>query len=468
MNFRSMASQLFNRTRFRKKPGVTFNGNRDLYEALGYPTELCAEDYRAEYERNGVAARIVEAYPKDTWRGGAELIEDEDLDTVTEFEQAFFDLDQRLNIWDVFERADILAGLGQYAIVVIGAPGKLDEPLTHASPDDIAYLTPYSEEDAPVKEIETDEANPRFGRPTTYEIRRTVTTMKTYSAAALIGKRVHYTRVLHIIDGLLDDEINGTPRLKRVWNRLIDLEKVTGGGAEAYWKRADGGLQLDLDPTLELDDDAETELREQVDDYVHGLKRVMTTRGLKINRLGSDVAGFKDPASAIFDQISAATGIPQRILMGSERGQLASSQDRTNWDERVAARRTGWAEVRVVRPFVLQLIALGALPQPKQYDVRWSPTQTLDDMQRAELADKYANINQKAGQEVVTLNEIRTRALGFPRIEEVSEEPRQPKQDPTAASAKKGEVVWKHVHRAADRFRPKGKAYRQASVQRGA
>jgi hypothetical protein len=32
----------------------------------------------------------------------------------------------------------------------------------------------------------------------------------------------------------------------------MDLEKVVGGGAEAFWRRADRGMQLDLDPTIDV------------------------------------------------------------------------------------------------------------------------------------------------------------------------------------------------------------------------
>jgi hypothetical protein len=162
--------------------------------------------------------------------------------------------------------------------------------------------------------------------------------------------------VLHIADGLLDDNVFGEPRLQCIWNRLDDLEKVAGGGAEAFWRRADAGIQFDLDPTLELDEPAKESMKKQIEAYEHEMKRMLTTRGVKINQLGSDVADFSNSVNSIISLISAGTGIPQRVLMGSEQAKLASKMDRSNWDERVEDRRKDYAAPHVVRPFIDRMI----------------------------------------------------------------------------------------------------------------
>lgn len=427
-----LATTLINRSRFANVAGITFGGKRDLYEALGYQRQLFPMDYRSRYNRNGVAARIVECKPQDTWRGGGQLMENDDPSTDTPFETAWDELNKRLRVWPLFEKVDILAGIGRYAIIVLGAPGVMEEPLEKCSAQELKYLSVYAEEDAVVAEFETDQFNERYGLPKIYNITRTA--VKTTAGTSTVttkgpGKRVHWSRVQHVADGLLDDQVYGTPRLERCWNLLDDLEKVTGGGAEAFWKRADGGLQLDLDPMMDLDDAAVEEMKQQTEDYVHGLKKVVRTRGMSMNRLGSDVANFKDPVDSVISQISAGTGIPQRVLMGSEQGKLAADQDSIKYYRSIEARRLAFAETHVVRPFVNRMIELGVLPPSKEYVVQFSQIRTMDDDEKALLASKWAQLNTLPGGIVVLPNEIRERCLGLQPLTPAE----LPKPEPVAA-----------------------------------
>jgi hypothetical protein len=453
----------------------TFGGKRDLYKALGYKREIELSDYRSRFRRNEVANRIVKALPVATWRGGVQLVEDEDPTTETEFEAAWEDLDQRLKVSEVFQRADKLAGIGRYAIILIGAPGELDQPLENAGPEEIVYLQPYCEEDATIGEFEIDVTSPRFGLPKFYNVKRTNMMSPTAINTPTIGRRVHWTRVMHVADGLLDDNIFGEPRLECVWNRLDDLEKVAGGGSEAFWKRADPGIQWDLDPTLEFGEDdgvaEKAKVQKQIDEFEHDLRRQVFTRGVKANVLDAGVADFNQQVASLMSLISAGTGIPQRVLMGSEQGKLAAKQDRANWDNRVSDRQKDFADPYVVRPFVQRLIDLGALPEPVDgFDVKWSSISVMDDEQRATIAGNWANLNSQAGETVVLPDEIREQVLGLAPLAEVADGATRipaagPAPAPTAASAKGG-PAWKHVHQVADRFRSSRLTHHEKLVRR--
>lgn len=407
---RTAASALVTRAAWLQQAGKTFDGARDLYTVLGYKREIRPENYRARYERGGLAARIVETFPNATWRGGGELVEDDDPDVSTTFEQAWDALNGRLGIWSVFRRTDILAGLGRYAVLLLGAPGLMEEPLKKFKADDLRYLQPFAEEDAHIASFVDDVEDPRYGLPLTYNLRRTTASSL---GRANFSRVVHYSRCIHVADNCLDDTVYGLPRLQRVWNYLDDLDKISGGGAEAFWKRADQGMQINIDPETKFTPDDKTELTEQVEEYIHGLRRVIRTRGVEINPLGSDVAALS-PIDPILSLIAATIGIPQRILMGSERGELASSQDKSNFDDSTQDRRTGFASPMVVRPFVDLLIGMGALPQPKQYEARWPDIDDLNDSQKADMAMKWAGLNGAMGEVVVKGNEIRDQVLGLP------------------------------------------------------
>jgi len=415
---RALGSVLSSRAGLASSAGITFSGSRDLFTALGYKKDLVARDYRDRYKRNGIAGRVVEALPKATWRGKIELVEDEDPDTETTFEAAWNELSKRLNIWSTLLRTDTLAGLGRYSVLLIGAPGDLEAELPNiGNIDGVLYLSPFSEDDASIDTLVDDTSDPRYGQPLKYKFKRLATGLSQGT------KLVHWSRVLHVADGILDEQIYGEPRLERVWNNLDDLEKVAGSGSEAFWLRAHQGYQLDVPPEVEMSETDMTSLSDEVDEYIHGIRRFMRTRGVELTALGSDVANFANQVDAIITLIAGSTGIPKRILVGSEMGELASTQDRTNWHERIDDRREQYAEPQIIRPFVDRLIQYGALPAPIEYEVRWPQIQNLNDEEKAGVADKLAGLNKKIGETVITGAEIRDRILQLPMLEEIVDEP---------------------------------------------
>jgi hypothetical protein len=390
---------------------------RDLYDALGYTRKLTPIDYKSRYERGGVAERIVEAFPRATWSSGARIQETDDPEDLTEFERATEELFRRLDIWSRLLRADILAGLGRYSVVLIGARGELKSPLpTMAGEDSVLYLTPIHEDNADINTNVTKTSDPRFNLPETYQLK----------LSQQISKETHWTRVIHMSDGLLEDDIFGKPRLRAVWNYLDDLEKIVGGGAEAAWKRMDPGMQLDLDPEVELTTAEEEALNDEVEEYMHNVRRVMRTRGVELTMLASAVPGFAQNVGIVLKLISAATGIPSRILTGSERGEMASTQDRNNWNDRVAERRREYAEP-VIQQLIDRLIDRGALPEPEEYSVQWPDIDELDEIQKAEVANKIANANssQVASESrvILTADEIRRTVFGLGPLENVPDNP---------------------------------------------
>ncbi len=443
---RAAASTLVERYEFASRHGLTFQNARDLARALGYKQKLVAADYWNRYERGGLASTIVTAYPEATWRGGATLIEDEDPAVTTDFERAWQQLAERLRVWEMFLRADILAGLGRYAVILIGAPGELSQEMPQiTNPEQVAVLSVFGEKDVEfdeIKDLESNPADPRYGMPIRYRIQLAK------------GKKpvVHWSRMIHIADGLLADDVYGLPRLQKVWNRLDDLDKVIGAGAEAFWQRAQPGNHIKVPAEMKFDEADARGIEEQFDEFQHGLRRYFLTQGVEVEQFPVSVAGMRDPADAILTLIAGATKIPKRMLTGSERGELASSQDRSNFERRARDRREQYAEPRMVRPFVGRLIEYGALPEPSEYRVVWPSIRDLDERERMELAAKAAEVNRRHGAEVISRDEIRDLYLDLVPFEEVAsgsvgaraaqefERTEEPPQEPS----------WKAIHRAAD------------------
>ncbi len=402
---------------------ILFKGKRNLYKALGYQRVITYQEYRDRYERNEIAARIIETFPVETWGGGGDLVEDEDPKTETPFEEAWEQLNLKHHVWSWCQKVDILAGIGRHAVILIGAPGQLDTPLDKCTYEQFMYLRAYDEGDCKVSVLDVDETSPRYGQPLFYSLTR-IFQSATGVPNPSVAKRVHFSRLIHVADNTLDDVVYGHPRCERVWNRLDDLEKVAGGGAEAFWKRADQGRQFNIDPTIEFEKEDLDALKKEIDDYKHNLKRDLTTRGLDIKALGSDTADFSRPVDSIIGLICAGVSIPQRILVGSERGHLASSQDRSSWEMRVSSRRERFAEPYILRALIDRLIAIGVMPVPEngEYRVQWDNMTVQTPTEKADLGTKYAAMNQAnatTGGAIATVDEIRTNVLDLPPMADV-------------------------------------------------
>ena len=380
---RGVGSTLINRANLASRAGMTFRGQRDIYEYLGYKRNLLYADYYERYKRGGIASRLIDAYPQATWRQrpvlldpGAQLQDDR-----SEFIQSFDAMAKRLNLYHYFERADKLAGIGRYSIVMIGVKGgqSLDTSLPRISSfDDIIYMTPYSEDNAEVAEYDKEVTSERFGLPSIYKV----------TIRDGIEHRVHYTRVIHISEGLLEDDIYGRPRMEPVWNYLDDLEKIVGGSAEAVWRTVDRGIQFDIDKEADLSPEDEEDFTDEIDEYVHNLKRYIKTRGVTATPLGAEVASVKDNLDSTVSLIGGTLGIPTRILLGSERGQLASSSDERNFSSRVKERQQSYAEPIMIRALTNRLKSQGmTVPD---YLVSWPDISTLTDREKSDVAARVA------------------------------------------------------------------------------
>ena len=374
--------------------GTTHDGKRDLYEVLGYRKIVSSNDYILKYSRQDIAKRIVDCYPEATWSNPPTVSNDDDTMDQTEFELAFDVVAKNINMFHFLNRFDKLVGLGHYAVLFVGVADNIDlsQPMGRLrGPDDILYLMPFGECYANIQEYETDIANKRYGMPKTYNLQTGGYADNDRGRGGAFPSRsfvVHHTRVIHAAEGTTDNNIYGMPRLKPIFNRLDDLEKVAGGSSEIYWMNGRGGLSLNAaaDAPL-LDADA---VKEHANDYVHQLGRVLTTKGLDVKPLDFAIKEPDKHVAVLLDLIAGATGIPKRILVGSERGELSSAQDEGNWLGRVGERRRNFCEPMMLRPLIDMFIGVGALPLVEDYEVVWEPLVSASELEKAEVATKMS------------------------------------------------------------------------------
>lgn len=446
------ASVLLDRKAFARTHGKSYYSEtegvykRDLYEALGYAEEITVNRYRSRFQRGGVAAKLVKLPATATWSGGFDLVEDPDPGQETTFESAVLELFDRLGVVGKILRADILAGLGRYGVIYIGAPGRDETPLERSQPNGIAYLAPYAEDRAEVLEEVEDEKDPRYGLPLFYQLKSgSGLTGKLGSNVNRKARKVHWTRIIHVADGLLEDEVCGEPRLRAVWNLLDDLDKIAGGGSEAVWLTQKLKLAMKLPAEAQTTDSSAANYfnaaaaEDEITEFLHNLRPFMRLHGIDVETLETGVPSIGTNSNAILKLISATTGIPERILTGSERGELASSQDRSNWADRVQERRRFFGEP-VVRALTDHFISLGVLPEPAEpYVVQWPDIDELNEKEKAEVAlslsEANKNQNEAEGTVLVGANEIRDTVFGLAPLEDVVLE------DDPAAEEEDGELA---------------------------
>ncbi len=451
---------------------------RDINKECDYP-DLGAYDawrYHDLYRQEAIANRVVGVMPEETWKVLPEVYEDDDPGEETEFELAFKQVAQGLRggsrykddvnnpIWKVLKRLDVISGIGQYGILLMGFDDVNDDgtlrplsepvqgveerfsmpgskpptarkggdgkeleygpqgpigpegysPGTKAQPTGnyagvsvggeprlgvygltvnkrktedrkLLYLKTFPESLAQISQWETNPTSPRYGQPVMYSV--SFNDPRGYATGIgppLSTMDVHWTRVLHVADNVESIEALGVPRMQPVLRRLLDLQKEYGGSAEGFWQGCIPGIKIETNPQLGANvviPKAET--KDALEQYLNGFQRFLIGEGTQINTLAPTIV---DPTAQINIQIQAVCiclKVPQRIFMGSERGELSSSQDSREWTGRVKERQEGYVSDGIISPFIDRLIMTGVLPEPESYAIAWPDLASMTDAEKA-------------------------------------------------------------------------------------
>lgn len=407
---------------------------RNIGAECGHPDELDLDLLKRLFERDAIGRRVVTLMPDWCWRQPPEMIEDENEAVETEFERAWREAFSGLRgqqswskgeegnpVWAHCARMDVLSGVGSWGAWLlglddVGVGDSLLRPAQRAGK--LLYLTELAEYQATVLERESNQGSPRFGQPLVYGLKLPAGETS-----------VHWTRVIRVPSD--DNE----PRLKGVVNRVLDLQKLYGGSAEMFWQGAFFGISFETDPKLGADVQIDVDsMKTQLEQFFNGLQRYLALQGVKANSLAPQVA---DPASHIDKQIEAICvekGVAKRIFMGSERGELASLTDRSNWAGQVKRRCQGHLNDNLIYALADRLILLGVLPQPaKRYMARWPDAETQSEDEKAGVALKrtqaLAEYVKSGAESVMPLIDFLTRILGFSQKDAEAIEANNQQQD---------------------------------------
>jgi hypothetical protein len=370
---------------------------RDLDLECGYPLVVTPQILRHLYRRNGIAARVVNIWPDECFSIYPDIYET-DKNGDTPFEKAWKALSTRIPICHHWHRADRLSRIGQFGVLLLGITnaGGLDQPLPGINartgePEPrrrrdlrLGYVRPFSQEFVEIMELESDPRSPRYGQPRLYQL--TFNDPKQTDLTSTSSRIVHWTRVIHLADNRGESEVLGQPALEPVLNYILDLRKVSGGGAEMYWRAAFPGYSVETVPDLlgeaVMDEDS---IKAQFEEYTNGLKRYLAMDGVTVKSLMPQMADPTAHSANLLSLIAATVEAPMRVFMGSESGHLASTQDVGNMNKRVGRRQEVYLDPFVIRPTIDRFQAVGLLPATKSdaYFVAWKDLNTMSDKDRA-------------------------------------------------------------------------------------
>lgn len=380
--------------------GFSYGDKRKLYQALGYPdeSELTFQYFLNKYERHSIARAVINRPSERTWSGDLYVVPKEGDGVQSELNKQWGKLNKKLKIKQRLCKADKLREIGRFSLVLFGFDDVKDSKgftLPVSGTRKLLYIRQVAESEVGIDKYEDNSANPRYGLPLLYSIK--VGTVGTISPAGTQLTSitsptktisVHYSRVLHLVNNNLTSELEGTPKLKPIINNLIDLEKIMGGDAEMFWRGARPGYTAIAKDEYEMTPDAEEDLEGELNKYEHDLRRFISAKGVDIKALEQQVAQPKEHADIQLAAISAETGIPIRILIGSERGELASSQDSDEWKTLIKTRQEEDVEPTILRPFIEKCMELGILPKEEEFNVMWEDPFSSSELSKVEMGKK--------------------------------------------------------------------------------
>jgi hypothetical protein len=210
------------------------------------------------------------------------------------------------------------------------------------------------------------------GTTTTGSDAGTVTTHESYD--------VHWHRIVHLSEG----DVTHEPRMLATWDHILGLRKLYLGSPEMFWKGAFQGLSIEGEPGMNFAD--QEQAKKDVEDFQDGLKRAMFWTGAKAKSLAPAVADPTNQVKIQLEAIAIDLDCPMRIFMGSERGELASSTDKSQWGEVVASRRKNVGIPKVLIPVIGRFVSLGALPRPARYSADWQSSEKLSAKEAADIS----------------------------------------------------------------------------------
>lgn len=401
--------------------GGSSQTKHDYAKDFGWPQHVGFNDFYKMYRRNGMAKAAVMKTVRKTWEDNPRLVND-DSNGQNTAEKAIAKRFRKLRVWQKLAEADRRSLVGGYSALILRFADGLEfnQPVgdNMAGPASLAGIIVAWAPQLRVSSWDHDTLSDTYGEPLMYSFNETdlIENDTINSIPKARSFNVHPDRV---IIWSSDGTVHGTSLLEAGFNDILDMEKIKGAGGEGFWKNAKAApvLEVDKDASLRemaammgVEEDGMLEaMNDQVESYSKGFDNLLMLQGIQAKPMNVQLSIPESFFAVALMSYSASTEVPLKILVGSQTGERASTEDAREWAQTMNARRSD-----MVRPlldeFVDRLMEFGVLVG--EWEISWTDLTKATLQDKLELAAKMANINSKSdtlktGEKVFSNGEIR-------------------------------------------------------------
>ncbi|ASP85018.1 DUF1073 domain-containing protein [Sinorhizobium meliloti] len=391
----------------------------DHYKDFGYPKALVFQNFYDMYRRNGVANAGVDKTVGKVWQDFPFLLEREDSDGETPLERDIRERFNDLRIWQRLREADKRSMVGAYSGVILRRADnkRFNEPVDRVPGGlkGLVEIIPAWEGQLKVSEWDTNETSENYGQPLMFQFIEAEVQDNTTGQQNARSFDLHPDRVIVWSE---DGSVNGSSALEPGYNDLITIEKIIGAGGEGFWKNAKSAPVLQVDPEAKLNEMARMmgvpleelvdKMNDQVEDWQKGFDKLLMVQGMEAKTLGITLPSPEHFFAIALQSFAASIEIPMKILVGSQTGERASTEDAREWAQTCMSRRSSQVVPNIMQ-MVNRLERFGILPE-KDWFLSWQDLTEPTKAEKFERALKMAETNQKMGGSTVVFTDDEIRA----------------------------------------------------------
>lgn len=439
-------------------PGYFKGAKHNHYRDFGFPEFVDFNLLYGLYTRNSLAKAAVDKTTRKTWQDLPWLLErprDGSEGTVkkeTRLEKQIRQHFAKIRFWTKVMEADRRSLVGKFSAIILRvADGqKTDKPLrkVRGGLDALIDIIPVWESQLRVTKWDTDPTSMSYGEPLMFEYDEGSIGGDTPGPnPAATGRArkltVHPSRVvIWSFDGTMDCD----PALMAGVNDLISIEKIVGAGGEGFWKNAKAAPILEMDKEADIlkmaramqipPDKIVDVMNEQVGEWQKGFDELLLLQGMTAKPQKIELADPEHFFMNALQSFAASFDIPLKVLVGTQTGERASTEDASQWNQTCNFRRKGTVIPNVLL-IVKRLEECGILKENPEWFVDWTDLTESTMLEKIDRAGKMARVNKDNGGVVFLPSEIRASVGYEPRDEELlaEDERRRSAQQPDDPNA---------------------------------
>ncbi|WKL15946.1 DUF1073 domain-containing protein [Comamonas testosteroni] len=376
----------------------------------GYSEHISFEMLYAAYERGGSGHGAVHRLLDKCWEK-LPRIKKPESDSETSWEKKVKTLLRKVRAMAKLKDLDRRNLIGRYAAVIyrVADSKPLEEPLQRAT--SLVDLIPLFENQLKVTKWHADENDENFGKPAMFQYRKLSPPGTDTQGRPEEWADVHPSRVQILAEGSVGDFFDGVPLLRAGFNRLVDLDKISGGSGESFLKNSARTLVFRYDtdagsPQAMSGEDGEAtpSVREAHEAQARALNRsadaAVVIQGGDATTLQTQISDPTGPWTVAANEFAASVRLPFTILFGQQTGRLASDEDKQDYANRCASRQE-FELTPMLEEFITRMQAAGII-EAGDFEIQWPPVNAPTEKDKAELLGKMTAAMQQAYQAGLT------------------------------------------------------------------